>query len=61
MKKVIIIVSAFLALLITGAFHGIIQKSEEVETITATQTSMNQFPDPMPYVIPYPMVSFPAY
>ena len=61
MKKVIIIVSAFLTLLITGAFYGIIQKSEEVETITATQTSMNQLPDPMPYVIPYPMAGFPVY
>jgi len=61
MKKVIIIVSAFLALLITGAFHGINQKSEEVETVTAKQTSMNQLPDPMPNVIPYPMVGFPIY
>ena len=61
MKKVIIIVSAFLTFLITGAFHGIIQKSGEVETVTAKQTSMNQFPDPMPNVIPYPMVSFPVY
>ncbi len=61
MKKAIIIVSAFLPLLITGAFHGINQKSEKIETITAEQTSMNQFPDPMPNVILNPMVGFPIY
>ena len=61
MKKAIIIVSALLTLLVTGAFHGINKKSEEVETVTATQRSMNQFPDQMPNVILYPMVSFPVY
>jgi hypothetical protein len=61
MKKGIIIVSAFLTLLITGAFHGINKKSEEVETVTAKQPSMNQFPDPRPNVIPDPMVAFPVY
>ncbi len=58
MKKVIIIVSAFLTLLITGAFHGIIQKSEEVETVTTKQIFMNQFPDPMPNVLMVPMSGF---
>ena len=61
MKKSIIIVSAFLSLLITGAFHGINQKNEKIETITAEQTSMNQFPDPMPNVILNPMVGVPIY
>ena len=61
MKKVIIIISAFLTLLITGAFHGMNQKSEEVETVTAKQPSMNQFPDLIPYVIPDPMAGFPVY
>ena len=61
MKKSIIIVSAFLSLLITGAFHGINQKSEKIETITAEQISMNQFPDPIPNVILNPMVGFPIY
>ena len=61
MKKAIIIVSAFLPLLITGAFHGINQKSEKIETIPAEQTSMNQFPDPIPNVILNPMVGFPIY
>ena len=61
MKKAIIIVSAFLTLLITGAFHGINQKSEKIETITAEQAYMNQFPNPMPNVILNPMVGFPIY
>jgi len=61
MKKSIIIVSTFLSLLITGAFHGTYQKSEKIETITAEQISMNQFPDPMPNVILNPMVGFPTY
>jgi len=61
MKKAIIIVSAFLTLLITGAFHGISQKSEKIETITAEQAYMNQLPAQMPYVIPHPMVGPPIY
>ena len=61
MKKAIIIVSVFLALLITGTLHGINQKSEEVETVTAKQIFMNQFPDPTPDVILEPMVAFPMY
>ena len=61
MKKAIIIVSAFLILIFTGAFHGINQKSEEVATVTAKQIFMNQFPDPTPDVILEPMVAFPMY
>ena len=61
MKKAIIIVSAFLTLLITGTFHGINKKSEEVETVTATQVYMNQLPVQIPDVIPNPMVGFPIY
>jgi len=61
MKKVIIIVSALLTILLTGAFHGINKKSEEVETVTAKQSYVNQFPDPMPDVIPDPMAGFRVY
>jgi len=61
MKKVIIIVSAFLTLLITGAFHGISQKNEKIETITAEQVYMNLLPAQMPDVIPNPMVGPPIY
>ena len=61
MKKVIIVVSAFFALLITGAFHGISQKNEKIETITAEQVYMNLFPAQMPDVIPNPMVGPPIY
>ena len=61
MKKSIIIVSAFLTLLITGTFHGINKKSEEVETVTAKQVYMNQLPTQIPDVIPNPMVGFPIY
>ena len=61
MKKVIIVVSAFLTLLITGAFHGINKKSEDVETVTAKQVYMNQLPVQIPDVILNPMVGFPIY
>ena len=61
MKKAIIIISAFLPLLITGTLHGINQKSEEVETVTAEHVFTNQFTDQMPNVILEPMVGFPIY
>ena len=61
MKRLIIILSILLTLTLAGILHGRITKPDEVETVRAEQTSMNQFPDPMPDVIPDPMAGFRVY
>jgi len=61
MKKVVIILGSLFTFIFMGAFICINQKSEEREPVTAKQVSTNQFPYPMPYEIPNPMVGFPVY
>ena len=62
MKKLIIVVSIFLILILMGgAIYGINQKNEEVETIVSDQVDVNEDSDQWPDVVLDPMVGFPLH
>ena len=60
MKKIIIL-SVVFTFILAGVLYATYKQPDEAENVKAEQVYMNQFPDPMPNVIPYPMVSFPVY
>ena len=60
MKKIIIL-SILFTLSLVGVLYGILLQPDEVETVTAEQVYMNQFPDPMPDFIPDPIPDFVLY
>ena len=50
MKKIIILSVVFTFILV-GAIYATHEQPDKVETVTAEQTYMNHFPDPMPDVV----------
>ncbi len=48
MKKTIIILSVLFTLILAGVLYGTNRQPDEVETVTADQFYMTQFPDPSP-------------
>ena len=61
MKKLIIILSVLLILMIAGVLYGRNKQPDWVETMTAEEVYMTQFPDSMSNVVIDPMVGFPLY
>ena len=61
MKKIIIILSILFTIILAGGLYGAHLQLSKVETVTAEQVYMNQFPDPMPDVILHPMTGYPLY
>lgn len=57
MKKIIII-SALVTFILAGVLYATYEQLDEVETVTAEQVYMNQFPVPMPQVMMGPMPLF---
>jgi flagellar basal body-associated protein FliL len=57
MKKIIII-SVLVTFILAGVLYATYEQPDEVETVTAEQVYMNQFPDPMPNVLMVPMSGF---
>ena len=55
MKKMIIILSVLVAISLAGILYGTQGKSDKEETVTAEQVYMDQYPDPMPNIILYPI------
>ena len=61
MKKLIIIVSLLLSLVVAGVLYGTHDKSEKVETVKVDQEEMNPYPEQMPDVILDPMTGHALY
>ena len=57
MKKIIIL-SVVFTFILAGILYATYKQPDEVETVTAEQVYMNQFPDPMPNVLMVPMSGF---
>jgi len=61
MKKKIIILSVLFTLILAGVLYGAHLQLSKVETVTAEQVYMGQYPNPMPDVILVPMTGYPLY
>jgi len=61
MKKIIIILSVFVALSLAGILYGTQNKSEEKETVSLEEAYRAQFPEQVSDMILHPMPGFPVY
>jgi len=61
MKKIIIILSISVTLLLAGVLYGNRIQSNQRETVSLEEAYTAQFPDQMPDVILHPMTGFPLY
>ena len=58
-KKIATIFILVLTLILIGSLYNTLAKHDKMETVVIDQAYMNQFPDPMPYVVLDPMPNLP--